>query len=187
MEGYYQIHGGAAVKNNRGIILPAAPGSGKTTLTVGLAMNGFQCLSDDIVLIDADSLKLNPFSRNVFITEEKKAVFDRYGYNLPLRKSDWADMGGWDFIFSPPAMREFNVDFIIFPKYNPSQKTELNRISKGKAIFEIVKESFNIHKFRDRGIDIVHRLVENAECYQLTVNGLNEAVHLIAQIFEKQS
>ena len=188
MEGFYQIHGGAVVKNNMGLILPAAPGSGKTTLTVALTMNGFKCLSDDIVLIDADSLKLNPFSRNIFITEEKKDVFDRYGIGLPLRKSEWMEYGGWDFIPPhpvplPQGEREFNVDFIIFPNYNPAQKTELKRISKGKAIFEIIKESFNIHKFRDRGVDIVHRLVENAECYQLTVNNLNEAVDIISDLF----
>ena len=182
MEGYYQIHGGAVVKNNIGLILPAAPGSGKTTLTVALAMNSFQCLSDDVVLIDADSLKLNPFSRNIFITEEKKGVFDGYGINLPLRKSEWMEYGGWDFIFHPEAIQT-TVDFIIFPKYNPAQKTELKRISKGKAIFEILKESFNIHKFRDRGVDIVHRLVGNAECFQLTVNDLNEAVKIISDLF----
>lgn len=182
MEGYYQIHGGAVVKNNMGLILPAAPGSGKTTLTVALTMNSFQCLSDDIVLIDADSLRLNPFSRNIFITEEKKGVFDRYGINLPLRKSEWMEYGGWDFIFHPEAIQT-TVDFIIFPKYNPAQKTELKRISKGKAIFEIIKESFNIHKFRDRGVDIVHRLVENSECFQLTVNDLNEAVKIISDLF----
>ena len=191
MEGYYQIHGGAVVKGDRGLILPAAPGSGKTTLTVGLTMNGFQCFSDDIVLIDMQSLKLNPFPRNIFITEEKKAVFDRYGINLSLRKSEWMEYGGWDFIPPhPPPLpqgeRGFNVDFIIFPKYNPAQKTELKRISKGKAIFEIIKESFNIHKFRDRGVDIVHRLVENAECFQLTVNDLNEAIEIISDLFPPQ-
>ncbi len=187
MDGYYQIHGGAVVKNDRGLILPAAPGRGKTTLTVALTMNGFKCLSDDIVLIDADSLKLNPFSRNIFITEEKKSVFDRYGIGLPLRKSEWMEYGGWDFIPPhPQGERGFNVDFIIFPKYNPAQKTELKRISKGKAIFEIIKESFNIHKFRDRGVDIVHRLVKNAECYQLAVNNLNEAVEIISDLFSPQ-
>ncbi|MBI4377721.1 MAG: hypothetical protein HY578_01345, partial [Nitrospinae bacterium] len=102
MEGFYQVHGGAVVKDNRGIILPAAPGSGKTMLTVGLSMNGFQCLSDDIVLIESQSLKINPFPRNIFITEEKKAIFEKYGYLLPLRKSEWKDMGGWDFIFNHP-------------------------------------------------------------------------------------
>ncbi len=198
MEGYYQIHGGAVVKNNMGLILPAAPGSGKTTLTVALAMNGFKCLSDDVVLIDADSLRLNPFSRNIFITEEKKGVFDGYDINLLLRKSEWMEYGGWDFIPPHPPSpqpsprgrggegqgeRVAVVDFIIFPKYNPAQKTELKRISKGKAIFEIVRESFNFHKFRDRGVDIVHRLVENAECFQLTVNDLNEAVEIISDLF----
>ncbi|MBI3584449.1 MAG: hypothetical protein HY096_10950 [Nitrospinae bacterium] len=185
MEGFYQIHGGAVVKNNKGLILPAAPGSGKTTLTVGLTMNGFQCLSDDIALIAMQSLKLNPYPRNIFITEEKKDVFDRYGYNLPLRKSEWTDMGGWDFIFTPPPPMTIGagVDFIIFPEYNPALKTELKEISRGKAMFKIIRESFNFYKFKDRGIDIIHRLVQKAECYQLTVNNLNEAVEIISDLF----
>lgn len=191
MEGYYQIHGGAVVKNNIGLILPAEPGSGKTTLTVGLTINGFQCLSDDIVLIDADSLRLNPFPRNIFITEEKITVFDKYGYSLPLRKSDWADMGGWDFIpphpvILPQGERGFNVDFIVFPKYNPAFKTELKEISKGKAMFKIIRESFNFHKLGERGIDIAYNLIENAECFKLTVNDLNEAVEIISNLFSPQ-
>ena len=198
MGGYYQIHGGAVVKNNMGLILPASPGNGKTTLTVALTMNNFKCLSDDIVLIDFQSLKLNPFQRNIFITEEKKGVFDKYGISLPLRKSEWMEYGGWDFI--PPHItcyeeilrrglcageRGFNVDFIIFPKYNSAQRTELKEVSRGKAIFEIIRESFNFHKFKGSGIDIIHRLVKRAECYQLTVNNLNEAVEIISDLFEK--
>jgi hypothetical protein len=184
MEGFYQVHGGAVVKDNRGIILPAAPGSGKTMLTVGLSMNGFQCLSDDIVLIESQSLKINPFPRNIFITEEKKAIFEKYGYHLPLRKSEWKDMGGLDFIFN--FKPEFNpVDFIIFPQYNPAAKTELKGFSKGAAIFEIIRESFNFHKFRERGIDLIQRLVERAECFQLTVNNLNEAVNIVSKLSER--
>ncbi|MEK6590280.1 MAG: hypothetical protein AABZ11_06330 [Nitrospinota bacterium] len=185
MEGFYQVHGGAVVKDNRGIILPAAPGSGKTMLTVGLSMNGFQCLSDDIVLIETQSLKINPFPRNIFITEEKKDIFEKYGYHLPLRKSEWKDMGGWDFIFN--FKPEFSpVDFIIFPQYNPAAKTELKGFSKGAAIFEIIRESFNFHKFRDRGIDLIQSLVERAECFQLTVNNLNEAIDTISRLLKEQ-
>jgi len=182
MEGFYQIHGGAVVKNNSGLILPAAHGSGKTTLTVGLAMNGFQCFSDDIALIEIPSLKLNPFPRNIFITGEKKAVFDKYGYKLPLRKSEWMDYGGWDFIFNAHGGC-FPVDFIVFPEYNPALKTELKEISSGKAMFKIIRESFNFHKFREKGIDIAYNLIERAECFKLTVNDLNEAVEIISDLF----
>ncbi|MBI3600394.1 MAG: hypothetical protein HY097_07100, partial [Nitrospinae bacterium] len=116
---------------------------------------------------------------------EKKDVFERYGYNLPLRESEWTDMGGWDFLV--PTLLRGNVlspvDFIIFPEYNPALKTELKEISSGKAMFKIIRESFNFHKLGERGVDIAYNLVESAECFKLIVNDLNEAVAIISDLF----
>jgi predicted ATPase len=47
------LHAAVVEKNGKALILPALPGSGKSTLSAALAMNGWRFLSDEFTMISA--------------------------------------------------------------------------------------------------------------------------------------
>lgn len=57
---FLELHAGVVSDGERCIVLPGAPGSGKTTLTAGLVFFGFDYFSDEVALLDEGSLRLRP-------------------------------------------------------------------------------------------------------------------------------
>jgi hypothetical protein len=61
--GGFLAHGGLVGLRSRRLFLSGGPGAGKSTLTLALAAAGFECLSDDIVHVDARGwMKGAPFA-----------------------------------------------------------------------------------------------------------------------------
>ena len=60
---YLIIHAGVVEKNGMAVILPAPPGSGKSTLTAGLILSGWRLLSDELTLIDRKTGMIHPLPR----------------------------------------------------------------------------------------------------------------------------
>lgn len=52
-QGYYLMHAFAAVKEGRAVIISGESGSGKTTTGLALILDGWQLLSNDILLLEA--------------------------------------------------------------------------------------------------------------------------------------
>jgi HprK-related kinase A len=62
---YLMLHAACLERDGRALILPGAPGSGKSTLTAALMLAGWRLLSDEITLIDRDSGALLGLGRPV--------------------------------------------------------------------------------------------------------------------------
>jgi len=62
---HYLFHAAALSSSDRGVILPAASKSGKTTLTLELVKRGFKFLSDDVSAVSKSDHKLYPFPKRL--------------------------------------------------------------------------------------------------------------------------
>jgi hypothetical protein len=60
---YCMLHAGAVSWQDKGLVLPAPSGRGKTTLTLKLVLGGFRFLSDEVACIRFGSLHVQPFFR----------------------------------------------------------------------------------------------------------------------------
>lgn len=73
-EAYLPVHGAALTRDDATVLLLAESGGGKTTLTLGLMQRGWQPLADDIVLIDAQTLAIQPFPRCFHVDDSTRAL-----------------------------------------------------------------------------------------------------------------
>ena len=64
-----QIHGAAAVREGRAILLLGDSYAGKTSLTVHLLRRGFGFLTEEVIIIDPRTKRLLPFPRNLLVRE----------------------------------------------------------------------------------------------------------------------
>jgi len=87
------FHAAALSRNGKGIIVAADSGCGKTTLTLALVRQGFQCLSDETAALDLSNGELAPYPRSLWVRAGTHRVFQQFGWELPshqigLQKSD---------------------------------------------------------------------------------------------------
>jgi hypothetical protein len=97
---YAAIHGAALVRGSSVVLLLADSGAGKTTLTLGLMRRGWLPLTDDVILVDAQTLAVQPFPRCFHVDDAARELAadesqiewpgDIAEYARPLR---WAQGG----------------------------------------------------------------------------------------------
>ncbi|TXL12561.1 hypothetical protein BMR05_15020 [Methylococcaceae bacterium HT4] len=67
---YLIIHAAVIEKSGYAVIMPAPPGSGKSTLTASLIQEGWRLLSDELTIIDVQNACVVPFPRPVSLKNE---------------------------------------------------------------------------------------------------------------------
>jgi len=184
LQEFFQLHAGAVVKEGKIILLPASHGHGKTTLALSLTGNNYRCLSDDIVLIEPERLRIIPFPRSFLIKGNsikklaESHVIDRnQGY---YSKSE-------DILYYNPLSTNTSPGnrkpyAIIELKHNRRFKNELRPVSKSEMCIKLLRQSFNIHNYKRDGVSILTRLVRKSKCYSLKTNNVADAVRLVSQI-----
>lgn len=68
------FHGAALARGDETVLLLANSGAGKTTLTLGLMERGWSPLTDDIVLVNNDTLTIRAFPRCFHVDQSTEAL-----------------------------------------------------------------------------------------------------------------
>jgi hypothetical protein len=189
---YVLFHSGAVVKNSGAILLPARSESGKTTLTLGLMSYGYRYLTDEVAVINNETLKVVPYQRPIFVWHWSRLLrkdvskkFRIYRYR-DRDNNDWR----WQYIVPQdgavmPRDSRWDVDSIIFPRYTPKGKTVLRPISSAQAVVSLMQNCWNQALFPDGGLKICIKLARRARCYTLEMGNLEKACELIENLQEK--
>ncbi len=145
-QGYFLLHAFAAAKDGRAVIISGKSGSGKTTSGLALVLNGWQLLSNDILLLEARAdgiyalptpggVGIRPFSLEL-LPELKQLVAD-----TPLRKGSYDisshQLSGGAFA---PATK---VSHIYFPEITPSGSTTLRPARRAFCLARLMEESID--------------------------------------------
>jgi hypothetical protein len=181
---YVLVHAGAVAYADKGLLLPAAAASGKTTLVAGLLAAGFQYLSDEVSILDPDSGKVLPFAKSLGVkrggASALASAYPELASRVP-RVQGWREMVWY---LPPPAAvwpsRPIPVRYVVVPRYVPRARTELVPISRTAALSRVVQQSFKLHAQGTVGLAGLIGVVRQADCYALTVGQLQPAVdHLL--------
>jgi HprK-related kinase A len=185
------IHAAVLERNGRALILPAPPGSGKSTLCAALAHRGWRLLSDELALVQLADGRLQPLPRPISL---KNA-------SIPLMQAYLGEV-----VFSPPvadtikgtvahlqapadsvarAAERATPGWIVFPRYQAGADTELAPLPKAGTVLRVAQNSFNYSLLAERGFDAMADLVDASACYSFVYSRLDEAVELFARLAEQ--
>jgi hypothetical protein len=175
-------HAGGVERNGVGVVLPADPESGKTTLTAGLVRAGFAYLSDEAVTFDADTRMIEPFPKPLSIDPGSQHLFPELE-PVPAPGDERAPSDQWQ--VPPEAIRPGSVGesctarFIVFPKYREGAITALAPLSRASGLVELATNTFHFRDHPRRSLDVLARVVERAQCFRLAVGSLEDACVVI--------
>jgi hypothetical protein len=183
---YVVIHAGVVSRGGRGILMPAPPDHGKSTLTTALVRAGCAFLSDEAAPIDPHSGIVWPFPRPIMLSPNSVAAFPGLAEALP------DDRGFRNYQFHltcedvrPGSMGEpGSVDLIVAPRYEAGASTALEPLAAADALLTLVTQCLNFDRVRASALPVLGSLVERAGCYRLTTGDATTAVDAILGLID---
>jgi HprK-related kinase A len=146
---YLIVHAGVVARGGRALLLPAQPGSGKSTLTAGLVHRGFRLLSDEHALIRPEDGRIVPVPRPVALKNESIAVIRELGPELVFgptfhdtQKGDVTHLR----VFEDSVKRAEETaapGWVVFPKFVRGGSHRLEPVAKAAALMELIDNSIN--------------------------------------------
>ncbi len=182
------LHAGVVELHGKAIILPALPGSGKSTLTAALAARGFRLLSDEFGVVRLDDGQLLPLLRPIALKNESIDVIRSFSPQSPIgprfaktRKGTVAHMAP-----DEHAVRMRHVPaapaLIVFPRYDPQVTLQIEPAKPSRAFGRLAVNSFNYEMLGESAFDAISRLIQRCRVYNLIYRDLEQAVAALREL-----
>lgn len=181
------LHAGAVALDGRGVLLPAPPDSGKTTLTAALTRSGFSYLSDEVAPIDPETALLRPFPRALWMDA---GAIDRLGglwEGIPeglraLRRPQYHVRP--EDLRPDPVGGDVPVRLVVAPSYAGGEDVELEPLTRAEALVLLAENAFNLERFGRRGVEVLARVVAGARCFRLRMGDLDVAARTVRRLLD---
>ncbi len=190
---YLMIHAACVEKNGKALILPAPPGSGKSTLCAGLVARGWRIFSDEMTLIDTKTGSIVPAPRPISLKNESIEVIQDFAPEMVFGPaSDDTHKGRVAHIQPFPdaianAKDEAEPAIILFPKYEAGASSDLQVFSRALTVIDLAENAFNFNILGSDGFKLLTDTVARCDCYRFSYSELDEAEKIISGLVDHVS
>lgn len=190
---FLMLHAAVVERSGKALVLPAAPGSGKSTLCAALVHRGWRLLSDEFGLVRPGSIDLLPLPRPMPLKNESIAILEEFAPNAEwgpvirnTRKGTIRHLrpsrSAVDMAAIPAAAR-----WIVFPEWRRDAAVDLRPIAPIEGFAQIASNAFNYEMLGQDGFRTVAGLVNASQCFMLDYSRLDEAVAALDELVQSDA
>jgi len=185
---YLIIHAAVVEKDGNAAILPAPPGSGKSTLCAALVCQGWRLLSDELALIRTIDGRLIPLPRPISLKNGSIDIIRRYAPRAILSRAVNDTTKGTVAHLKVPvdsitrAAEDARPAWVIFPKYEVGAVPQLESIPRARSFMRVAENAFNYSLLGASGFDTLARVIDMSLSYQFTYSKLDDAVDIFSKL-----
>jgi len=179
------LHAGAVERDGLALLLPAVPGSGKSTLTAALSTRGWRLLSDEFGAYDPGRGVFRAILKPVALKNESIEVIGRFAPNATFgpefpktRKGTVAHMAA-----EPDAVARRHETArpgaVVLPKWQAGSPTRWEPLAEDSLFAALAFNAFNYSVLGAVGFRAVVHLVRQCPAWQLVYSDLDDALAAI--------
>lgn len=179
---YLMLHAAVLERNGLAILLPAAPGHGKTTLCAALAHRGWRLLSDEFGLIRPDTDDMIPVPRPMALKNESIDVIRAFAPEAYIGPSIPNTRKGTVAHVKPPtnSVQQQSMmaapRWIVFPRWVADAPLSFESIPKAEGFMMLATNAFNYELLGEAAFRTVRDLMNGCKCFRLVYSDLDEAI-----------
>jgi HprK-related kinase A len=179
---YLVLHAAAVERGGYAAILPAPPGSGKSTLCAGLVSRGWRLLSDELALVSLQRLELHAVARPIGLKNQSIELIRHYAPEAVFSDETHATSKGTVAHMRAPRGDVLRVDepalpgWVVFPRYAAGSAASLAPRDKADAMLQLSRNAFNSGVVGREGFHALADLVRDSDCYDFSYSDLDDAV-----------
>lgn len=176
-ENVYCLHAAAVAAGDNTIVIPANSGAGKSSFTSWLVANGFDYMTDELILINQNGeQRISGIARPIQIKSHgmdaikpllKKPELMFHGrFANPLLPEG---LGGR---FS--TLNSNNLSIFVFPQYKKDADFEFERMSSADAGMSLMSNYVNARNLEGHGFREMMSIIRRVPCYSLEYGGFDK-------------
>ncbi|WAC73848.1 HprK-related kinase A [Roseateles sp. SL47] len=179
---YLLIHAAVLERGGRALVMPAPPGSGKSTLCAALAHRGWRLLSDELGLLDLRTGQLHGMARPINLKNASIHLLKDFAPHARFSASMPNTSKGTVALVRAPeeaiARRQVPAlpAWVVLPAWVPQSSARLEPIERARAFMTLAEQSFNYDLHGQIGFHALGQLVDRCECYRFEYSALDEAI-----------
>jgi HprK-related kinase A len=176
------LHAASIERAGYTAILPAPPGSGKSTLCAALVSRGWRLLTDELTLVSPSTGLISPMARPISLKNASIDVMQRFAAKETFSPKVYNTIKGTIAYMRAPSesvarMHETAVPtWMIFPKYQAEAATSVKLLPKGAAFIRLSSGLVNYSILGALGFEALTQLLERTVCYEIIYSDLDEAM-----------
>lgn len=179
------FHAGILERDGLALVLPAVPGSGKSTLSAALSQRGWRLLSDEFGAFDPVEGHFMAMLKPVALKNESIAVIRRFapeariGPEFPrTRKGTVAHLAA-DADAVHRRHQPAQPGAIVLPRWQAGSPTTWRELQPQTAFSALAFNAFNYQVLGEQGFDAVVRIARRCPAWELVYSDLEDAVSTI--------
>jgi hypothetical protein len=175
------LHASAVVVDGGALVVPAQPGSGKSTLCAALVAAGATYVTDEAVPVLPDG-RILPYPKPIVVGSGSFGVLGAWRDAAAQSGGDDDDLWWLDptTIGRGVAHEPVPIRWVVAPRYRPDQPIELEAISAAATTAAMASNCFNLPHHGRRGIEHLADVARRASGFELHHPGADvAAAHLL--------
>ena len=184
------LHAGTLERDGRALVMPALPGSGKSTLSAALSLRGWRLLSDEFGAFDPQAGAFRAVLKPVALKNQSIDVIRHFQPQAELGPSFLKTRKGTVAHLAPSldaVLRRHQTalpGMLVLPRWQAGSATVLEPVPPQVAFTSMAFNAFNYAVLGADGFRAVMALVRGMPAWRLQYSDLEDATSRLLEVWE---
>ncbi len=187
-DNFIAVHAAAVKKNNIAVVIPGNTGSGKTSLSAWLVSQGYQYLTDELVLFSLENTNFQAFYRPLNVKAEGlKAVRPLLKNFIEDQEISTKSIIVWPAGFigervekSKPA----KANLFVFPSYRAEADLKIEVLTPAQVGLELMASNVNARNLENHGFKEMANIARQVPGFRLVYSDFEQLQGLLLELIE---
>ncbi len=183
------LHSGVVERDGLAVVMPALPGSGKSTLTAALSLSGWRLLSDEFGAVSLDTGLIHPVLKPAALKNQSIDVIRRFAPHAEMGPLFPKTRKGTVVHVAPSRHAVAHVHTparpgaILLPRWQAGSPTQFIPVDERMAFSTLAFNAFNYAVVGAEGFRRVVALVRQCPAWQLIYSDLGDALARLDELW----